>query len=109
MGFLGGYGADSLPPWMVPVRDTGPTGGFSVADQKDYGKPGGRGFDLASALAALGSMAGEQQAPSAPPPPDWAPMPRPSAMMTDLRNAPRLAQRPLMPAPGWMQPYLWGV
>jgi len=66
-------------------------------------------LDLASALAALGPLAGEQQAPPAPPMPDWAPMPRTSAMLADLRNAPRLAQRPLMPAPQWMQPFLWGV
>lgn len=109
MGFLGGNGAGVLPPWMVPVRDAAPAGPFSVADQKDYGKAAPHGVDVAAALAALGSMAGAGQAPSAPPPPDWAPMPRPSPTLADLRNAPRLAQRPLMPAPGWMQPYLWGV
>jgi hypothetical protein len=109
LGFLGGYGAGALPPWIVPVRDAGPTSAFTAADQKGEGKEGARGFDVAAALAALGSLASRQQAPPSPPPPDWAPMPRPSAMMTDLRNAPRLAQPPLMPAPQWMQPYLWGV
>jgi hypothetical protein len=90
------------------VRDTAPTAAFNVADQKDYGKAASHGVDVAAVLAALGSLAGAGQAPSAPPPPDGAPMPRPSPTLADLRNAPRIAQRPLMPAPAWMQPYLWG-
>jgi hypothetical protein len=63
--------------------------------------------DFASILSALEGLGGEP--PPQPPPPDWTPLPRPTAMITDLRNAPRLGQHPLMPAPAWMQPYLWGV
>jgi hypothetical protein len=81
-----------------------------VADKFPVGKvakPKGQHVDVASILSALQGL-GVGSPPAQPPPPDWMPMPRPSAMMTDLRNAPRLAQRPLMPAPDWMQPYLWG-
>jgi hypothetical protein len=71
-------------------------------------KAKGPHVDIGSILSALQGLDGGSP-PAQPPPPDWMPMPRPSAMMTDLRNAPRLAQRPLMPTPDWMQPYLWGV
>jgi hypothetical protein len=71
-------------------------------------KAQGNHVDIASILSALQGLSGGSPPPQ-PPPPDWLPMPRPPAMLTDLRNAPRLAQRPLMPAPAWMQPYLWGV
>jgi hypothetical protein len=100
---------------------TGPGGLFGGAGSMDPGlvhefhagkggKPAGSGIDLASLLSALQGLGSGGVDPSLiPPPPEWIPMPPPSATMRDLRNAPRLAQRQLMPAPDWMQPYLWGV
>jgi hypothetical protein len=71
-------------------------------------KERGNHVDVASILSALQGLGGGSPPPQ-PPPLEWMPMPPPSPMMADLRNAPRLARRPLMPAPDWMQPYLWGV
>jgi len=92
---LFGWPANPVVPDKLPAaKDAGPKG-----DQ----------VDIASILSALQGLDGGGAPPRAPPPPEWVPMPRPSAMMTDLRNAPRLARPPLMAAPDWMQPYLWGV
>jgi hypothetical protein len=104
MGFLSNTGSlfcDLFGGSVSPVMaDKFPTA-------KDA-KPKGNHVDVASILSALQGLGGASP-PPVPPPPEWMPMPPPSPMMADLRNAPRLAQRPLMPAPDWMQPYLWGV
>jgi hypothetical protein len=108
-GFLAKLGA-KLPPgnseW-APLAALVPDGGTAAPKDEPKGAKG-RHVDIASILSALQGLGGGSR-PAQPPLPDWMPMPRPSAMMTDLRNAPRLAERPLMPAPDWMQPYLWGV
>lgn len=109
MGFLsslfGGGGPAKLPPgneqWSQLAN-------FFPEDAKGI-KPAHKEGDSIDVAAILGALQGLSGGSPPPPPPDWMPMPRPSALMTDLRNAPRLAQRPLMPAPDWMQPYLWGV
>jgi hypothetical protein len=106
-GLFHGGGAAKLPPgngqWSQLAN--------FFPDEAKGAKPAAKGagqVDVASILAALQGMSGGSPPPQ-PPPPEWIPMPPPSAMMRDLRNAPRLAQRQLMPAPDWMQPYLWGV
>jgi hypothetical protein len=103
MGFLSNTGSlfgelfgGSVHPLMPEKFPTG-------KDEKPKGN-----HVVTSILSALQGLGGGGP-PPLPPPPDWMPMPPPSAAMTDLRNAPRLARRPLMPAPDWMQPYLWGV
>jgi hypothetical protein len=108
-GFLARLGA-KLPAgnseW-AQLANFFPEGGAGTPKDEPKGEKG-RHFDVASILSALQGLGGGNAPPQIPPP-DWMPMPRPSAMMADVRNAPRLAQRPLMPAPDWMQPYLWGV
>jgi hypothetical protein len=79
----------------------------SKEDLAAAAKARGDHVDVASILSALQGLGGGSP-PPIPPPPEWLPMPAPSPAMADLRNAPRLAQRPLMPPPAWMQPYLWG-
>jgi len=103
-GNLGGslFGSGAMNPGLAHEFHAG------KGDLAAAAKQGGSHVDVASILAALQGQSGGAPPPQ-PPPPDWIPMPGPSAMMADLRNAPRLAQRPLMPAPDWMQPYLWGV
>jgi hypothetical protein len=104
--FAGAGGGASLPPWMMLNRGE-PGGGFSPVDQKiaDAGKKAS-GIDIASLLQALQGL--QQPAPEPPPAPQFAPMPAPR-FLGALRDAPRLAQARTMPAPDWIQPYLWGV
>jgi hypothetical protein len=93
-------------PWIVPIRDTMPPGASPGKGKGDGGKSS---FTAANMLAALGALGGQQAAPPPPSEPQWLSMPPSAPIMADLRNAPRLARPALMPAPDWMQPYLWGI
>jgi len=111
MGFLNNLGGDTgpvfgrnLPPWMVPYRVSPAEAGYSSAPS-DKAKAHQSLFTRSRIFAALQALGAPDDAPAPPHAPEWMAMPQPR--FSGLLD-PHIGQPQLMPAPAWMQPYLWG-
>ena len=111
MGFLDNLTGDSgpvfgrnLPAWMIPYAVSPDEPGFSPAPT-DKAKAPQSPFTKRRIFAALQALGAPDDAPVPPHAPDWmsTPQPRFSGLLD-----PHIAQPQSMPAPPWMQPYLWG-
>jgi hypothetical protein len=93
--------------WPVPMRTDSalPDAPTDTASAIGRGKARPSPFTRSRVFAALQALGAPDDAPPPPRAPEWMSMPQPR--FSGLLD-PHVGQPQLMPAPAWMQPYLWG-